>query len=69
MPILFKGEPLQCCHMEGDTGPRCDAPAEFMLVDGPAPDDYTHACEAHVGPMCQGDREVTVIPAKLVLSE
>ena len=34
---------LMCCHIE------CTEPADYEIVSGPAPDDYTHACVKHVG--------------------
>lgn len=36
----------QCCFIE--SGKECENPALCMIVDGPAPDDYTHACQHHV---------------------
>lgn len=32
-----------CCEL------ACELPAEWVLTDGPAPDDYTLACTGHVG--------------------
>jgi len=38
----------------------CPNPAEWLLIDGPLPDDYTHACTQHVG-LLLSDAEVTKV--------
>jgi hypothetical protein len=44
----------QCCYLE------CDQPAAWELTDGPAPDEYTQACTAHVGALLT-DAPTTVV--------
>lgn len=44
-----------CCFIP------CDAGADYEIIDGRTPDDYTHACVEHVGHLLRDDRESTVI--------
>lgn len=39
-----------CCAVD------CNESAEWELRDGPRPDNYTHACDAHVGALLSRDR-------------
>lgn len=49
---------LRCCEL------TCNAAAEYLLVDGyePTPDDYTHACEKHVGSLLTDVPQTVVVP-------
>lgn len=38
----------------------CQNEAEFMLIYGNAPDDYTHSCRGHIGDLI-GDEEETIV--------
>ena len=49
--------PIPCCFI------GCDQPAAFVLIDGPAPDDLTHACADHVEAM-KSDTFVEAVPLK-----
>lgn len=55
-------ERLHCCKV------GCATPAEWEIAWGPTPDDYTHACTAHVGALLDDHDVFTVYPAE-VLSE
>lgn len=49
---------LLCCQLD------CDQPAEWVIVHGLAPDDYTHACTAHVGDLLTDAKEQHVYHVK-----
>ncbi len=38
-----------CCWIGGWRNRPCRASAEWLIVHGPGPEDYTHACTDHVG--------------------
>jgi hypothetical protein len=44
----------QCCFI------GCNKPAEFVLIEGAAPDDYTEACADHVEAL-KSDRHVETV--------
>jgi len=52
---------LRCCYINPD-GIHCRAPAAWVIVDGPAPEAYTHACTAHVGALLTDAPEHRVYP-------
>lgn len=56
-------EPLSpfCCYLFDDGG-ACPNDAQWTIIYGPAPCDYTDACTAHVGELLEPDKENTVIP-------
>ena len=43
------GEPQTCCFIGGWRNRPCKSQAEFMVIFGAAPDEYTFACAVHVG--------------------
>ena len=43
-----------CCE------PDCLQPANWELRDGTGPDDYTHACDGHIGSLLRPDVETFV---------
>lgn len=45
----------------------CGDPLEFELIFGSRPDDYTHACRAHVGDLIPDGVEARVIPVRPVV--
>jgi hypothetical protein len=49
------------------TGERCSSAADWEIRYGPAPDDFTHACEAHVGFLLQGGVENVAIPIEMIM--
>lgn len=46
----------KCCYV------GCDKDAEWTLVEGPGPDDWTEACTAHVGDLLTDAKETRVYP-------
>lgn len=40
-----------CCYVGEKTGFQCGSPAEWRIVSGSGPDDYTESCTRHVGDM------------------
>lgn len=53
--------PTSAAHWAARLRLHREHPAEWELVDGPAPDDYTHACTRHVGALL-GDSVTTCAP-------
>jgi hypothetical protein len=49
---------VPCCELS------CDDAAAWLITDGEAPDDYTHACTAHVGELLR-DGESVVSPLEM----
>ncbi len=47
---------LPCAHC------WCANKAEWMIIDGFAPEDYTYACTEHIGSLLQSGRKSTVVP-------
>ena len=47
-----------CCVID------CEKDAEWQIVYGSTPDDYTEACTEHVGEMLEPDKENTVYPVE-----
>lgn len=45
-----------CCVM------ACNADARWILIDGPTVDDYTYACDDHVGHLCDDTKDTVVSP-------
>lgn len=43
----------------------CQAPAEWMISDGPTTDDYTHACSEHLSKLLTYEKVSTVWPIEL----
>lgn len=40
-----------CCWIDQETIVPCRAHAEWMIVHGPAPDDWSDSCSEHLGDM------------------
>ena len=53
----------KCCYI-GDAGDDCSKPAEWVIVHGSGPDDYTEACRRHVGDMLTDAPEHRIYPLK-----
>lgn len=45
----------------------CQELAEWMIIDGPAPDDYTHACTAHVGFLLSDSEDIRVFSLRPIV--
>ncbi len=61
-------EKQQCCYIEPTTistgyGSQCAMPAEWTIVFGDGPDDYTEACAEHVGKLLTPGVNNVVFPA------
>lgn len=52
-------EKYTCCQL------TCASNAEWLIVDGPAPEDYTHSCSAHVGELLSDASEHKVYPLEV----
>ncbi len=50
-------ETPECCYIP------CDDDADYLIIDGQAPDDFTHACIEHLGHLIDHDK----IPASVFL--
>lgn len=53
----------KCCYI-GEAGDDCSKPAEWTIVHGPMPDDYTEACTRHVGDVLTDSDEHRIYPLK-----
>lgn len=53
---VVTSDTAHCCHI------GCDKEAEWVIVSGPAPDDYTEACTDHVGDLLCDAPEQKVYP-------
>lgn len=42
-------EEAECCFVVGDNGEGCGRTPAWSINYGPRPDDYTDACDEHVG--------------------
>lgn len=53
-----------CCYLEGghSNGARCERSAQWTIVFGETPDDYTEACSAHVGELLTDAPEHRIYP-------
>lgn len=40
-----------CCYVGSKSGASCGNQAEWRIVSGNGPDDYTESCTRHVGEM------------------
>lgn len=56
-----------CCFIEQDKATEdvpCNRVAEWIIYDGPRPDDYTEACTEHVGVLLSDANEFRVYPLR-----
>jgi len=52
-----------CCYIDPDQE-HCKTTAEWIIYDGPRPDDYTEACTEHVGRLLSDADEFRVYPLR-----
>lgn len=53
----------KCCYISQD-GDDCSKPAEWLIVYGQAPDNYTESCTHHVGHLLTDAEEHRVYQIK-----
>lgn len=69
-PVNSYGFPLdeiKCCFISASHSPEllpCSKSADFMLIDGPGPEDFTYACAEHLEIM-KSDTHVEAVPIAL----
>lgn len=62
-PAAKPDKPFCCFIVDGQTE-HCSKTAEWSVVFGSTPDDYTEACTDHVGVLLEPGRENVVYPLR-----